>query len=226
MKVDIETLFKELSLKSPNKFHLPTHGTTFLLEIAKLLKTEKVILEFGSGIGSISIALAKIYNNIKVTGFEIQKEPYIYSVNNLKRNFLESRVNFINDDIYNITKYVKRESVDCIITNPPHYSEKSLKSPYNDRKTARTFNEKNLEKFFYAAYYALKNKKRMIFVYHPTYFVTFLNMAQKYRFSLQEIYIAYGNKNKTAQLIGGILRKNGGENLKINPPVFLKNSNE
>lgn len=224
--MNLDEVFRQLNLKSPNKFHLPTHGTTFLIEISKFLKNENKILELGSGIGSVSLALAKIYENIEVTGFELQKEPYNYSIINLKDNNLQNRVKFINDDIENISNYIERESVDCIVTNPPHYSDKSLKSPFEDRKKARTFDEKNLEKFFKAANYALKNKKRMIFVYHPTYFITFLNLARKYKFMLQEMHIAYGNKNGTAQLIGGILRKNGGENLKIYPPVFLKSSGE
>ncbi|WP_459995197.1 tRNA1(Val) (adenine(37)-N6)-methyltransferase [Marinitoga arctica] len=220
----MDKIFRELNLESPNKFHLPTHGTTFLIEISKFLKNEKKILELGSGIGSVSLALAKIYKDIEIVGFELQKEPYEYSIINVKNNNLEDRVKFINDDVDNIEIYIDRESIDCIITNPPHYSEKSLKSPFEDRKTARTFNEKSLEKFFKAASYALKNKKRMIFVYHPTYFITFLNLAQKYKFMLQEMYIAYGNENGTAQLIGGVLRKNGGENLKVYPPVFFKSS--
>ncbi|WP_129408591.1 tRNA1(Val) (adenine(37)-N6)-methyltransferase [Marinitoga lauensis] len=224
--MNLEYIFKELSLKSPNKFHSPTHGTTFLIEISKLLKNEKKVLELGSGIGSVSLALAKLYEDIEITGFELQKEPYEYSIMNLRENNLGNRVRFINDDIENIEKHVERESIDCIITNPPHYSDKSLKSPFEDRKIARTFDRNNLEKFFKAASYALKNKKRMIFVYHPTYFITFLNLAQKYKFMLQEMYIAYGNKKGTAQLIGGILRKNGGENLKVYPPVFLKSSGD
>ncbi|KAF2955691.1 methyltransferase [Marinitoga sp. 38H-ov] len=213
---------KELILESPNKFHSPTHGTTFLIEICKLMKNEKRILELGSGIGSVSLSLAKKYNNIEVIGFEIQKEPYEYSLKNAKIN--ELNVSFINDDIANISNYLERESVDCIVTNPPHYSSKSLISPYDERKTARTFNEDELKKFFIAANYVLKNKKRMIFVYHPTYFMTFLKLAKRYNLILQEMYIAYGKKDSNAQLIGGILRKNGGENLIIHPPVFLKSS--
>ena len=224
--MNLEEVFKQLNLKSPNKFHSPTHGTTFLIEISRFLKNEKKVLEFGSGIGSVSLVLSKMYEDIEIIGFELQKEPYEYAVMNLDDNAIHDRVKFINDDIENISKYIDRESIDCIVTNPPHYSDKSLKSPFEDRKQARTFNEHNLEKFFKAASYALKNKKRMIFVYHPTYFITFLNLAQKYRFMLQEMYIAYGNKNGTAQLIGGVLRKNGGENLRVYPPVFLKSSGE
>lgn len=213
---------KELKLESPNRFHSPTHGTTFLIDICKLMKNEKKILELGSGIGSVSLAIAKKYKNVEIIGIEIQKEPYEYSLKNAEINGLD--VSFINDDVVNISKHIERESIDCIITNPPHYSSKSLISPYDERKTARTFNEKDLEKFFIAANYALKNKKRMIFVYHPTYFITFLKLAEKYNFILQEMYVAYGKQNSNAQLIGGVLRKNGGENLTIHPPVFLRSS--
>ncbi|SHE44370.1 tRNA1(Val) A37 N6-methylase TrmN6 [Marinitoga hydrogenitolerans DSM 16785] len=224
--MNLDKIFRELDLKSPNKFHSPTHGTTFLIEISKLLKGEKKILELGSGIGSVSLSLAKIYSNIEIIGFELQREPYEYSLENLKNNKLEKRVRFINDDIENISKYIECESIDCIITNPPHYSSKSLISPYEERKVARTFDKENLEKFFKAAKYALKNKKRFIFVYHPVHFMSFLDLAKKHKFMLQEMYLAYGKKHTECQLIGGILRKNGGENLKIHPPVFLKNSND
>ncbi|NUU95887.1 hypothetical protein XO10_06290 [Marinitoga sp. 1135] len=220
----IEDVFRNLKLCSPGKYHLPTHGSTFLAQISDLLKNEKNIVELGSGIGNVSIALAKIYEDIKITGIEIQKEPFECSLENIKSNNLLNRVDFINDDIKNIEKYFKRESIDCVITNPPHYSDKSLISPYEDRKTARTFDINDLEKFFYAANYLLKNKKRMIFVYHPVHFESFLKLAWKYKFSLQEMFLGYGKKKGECQLIGGILRKNGGENLKIHPPVFFKNS--
>ena len=40
---------------------------------------------------------------------------------------------------------------------------------------------------------------------------------------LVNLNIGYGNKNKDAQLISLIFRKNGGRNFVIHPPIFFNN---
>ncbi len=77
------------------------------------------ILDIGTGIGNISIALAKNIENCEVIGVDISKKSLRIAYENLILNKLEKKVKFLLSDIYeNID-----DKFELIVSNPPYIKE-------------------------------------------------------------------------------------------------------
>ncbi|MGM0639930.1 MAG: methyltransferase domain-containing protein [Thermotogota bacterium] len=218
--MNIERIFRDLKLKSFSNSHLPNSASVFLTIISsKMVKDKMNILEIGSGIGHVSLVLSKVFEKSNFYGVEIQKDLYDFSLENKKVNN-SPNIEFINDDIKNISNYFDNEFFDLIISNPPHYiSGKS--SNLTDRKIARTFDEKNIFNFIDNSWKMIKNKKSVIYVLHSNSFRSFFYNAIDRRLEPYEIIPAYGKNSKESQLICLKLRKNGGKNLTFKKPYII-----
>ncbi|PNR95756.1 tRNA1(Val) (adenine(37)-N6)-methyltransferase [Petrotoga sp. 9PWA.NaAc.5.4] len=215
----IDQIYRNLNLRYPNNSHLPTHASVLLIATVPV-KPNCSIVELGSGIGHVSLVLAKLYEDIKITGIEIQRELYNFSIFNKESNNIEN-VEFINIDARDVSRHFHAESFDFLISNPPHYFE-GLKSEKKDRREARSAESiEILGDFVYASKFLLKNKALGCFVIHPYVLSDFLFFLEKNNLKPQHIYIAYGNKDKQAQLVSVIFRKNGGRNFVIHAPIFF-----
>jgi len=215
----IDEIYRIIDLYSPSETHLPTHASVFLLATCPIREGYKIV-ELGSGIGHVCLALSKLVENSLIYGIEVQKELYLASLKNKQNNYSKN-VEFYNLDVKDIKSFFSSEYADLVISNPPHYFD-GIKSDKTDRRVARSAdNLKVMEDFIYAAKYLLKNKRLGCFVIHPSILSDVLIYLEKNNLEPQHMYIGYGNKNKDAQLISLIFRKNGGKNFVIHPPVFF-----
>ncbi|KUK15223.1 tRNA1(Val) (adenine(37)-N6)-methyltransferase [Petrotoga olearia] len=216
---EIDKLYRSLKLTTPNKHHLPTHASVLLLATHPA-KDNSTIVELGSGIGHVSLVIGKMLKNSKIIGIELQKDLCQFSLKNKEINEI-SNVEFVNTEVNNVKNHFETESVDYVISNPPHYFD-GLKSQISDRKIARSAGDlKVLEAFIKASKYLLKNKGLGCFIIHPYVLSDVLIILDKNNLEPQHMYIAYGNKQKDAQLVSLTFRKNGGRNLLIHPPIYF-----
>jgi len=58
--------------------------------------------------------------NSKIIGIEIQKDLYEFSLQNKEINEINN-VEFLNIEVNNVKNHFDTESVDYVISNPPHY---------------------------------------------------------------------------------------------------------
>lgn len=80
-------------------------------------------VEIGTGCGVISV-LVQAKNAIgKIFAFEIQPEMADLARKNIGLNNLENKIEIIEDDVNNFEKYLERESVDLVFSNPPFFKE-------------------------------------------------------------------------------------------------------
>jgi tRNA1Val (adenine37-N6)-methyltransferase len=215
----IDQIYRSISLYSPSVTHFPTHASVFLLATSPFKDGYKIV-ELGSGIGHVCLALSKLVENSLIYGIEVQKELYLASLKNKQNNYSKN-VEFYNLDVKDIKSFFSSEYADLVISNPPHYFD-GIKSDKTDRRVARSADDLNvMEEFIYAAKYLLKNKRLGCFVIHPSILSDVFIYLEKNNLEPQHMYIGYGNKNKDAQLISLIFRKNGGKNFVIHPPVFF-----
>src|SRR6056297_3661739 len=99
--MNIENIFRNLSLKTSSNTHLPNSASVFLANISsEMVKNKMNVLEIGSGIGHVSLVLSKIFKNANFFAFEIQKELYDLSIENKITNNVKN-IEFINDDVKN-----------------------------------------------------------------------------------------------------------------------------
>ncbi|HOK17012.1 MAG TPA: methyltransferase domain-containing protein [Defluviitoga tunisiensis] len=217
----IDQIYRSISLYSPSVTHFPTHASVFLLATSPFKDGYKIV-ELGSGIGHVCLALSKLVENSLIYGIEVQKELYLASLKNKQNNYSKN-VEFYNLDVKDIKSFFSSEYADLVISNPPHYFD-GIKSDKTDRRVARSADDLNvMEEFIYAAKYLLKNKRLGCFVIHPSILSDVFIILEKNNLEPQHMYIGYGNENKEAQLISLIFRKNGGRNFVIHPPIFFNN---
>lgn len=86
-------------------------------------KANNRAVEIGTGCGVISV-LVQAKNAIgKIFAFEIQPEMADLARKNIGLNNLENKIEIIEDDVNNFEKYLERESVDLVFSNPPFFKE-------------------------------------------------------------------------------------------------------
>ncbi|MCH9028750.1 MAG: peptide chain release factor N(5)-glutamine methyltransferase, partial [Bacteroidetes bacterium] len=94
--------FYTLELKVTPAVLIPRPETEILVEViidSVKKEDELFILDFGSGCGNISIALAENLPNVHVTGIDISKDAIMIANENIEKYQLNARVNFVNGDI-------------------------------------------------------------------------------------------------------------------------------
>src|SRR3989344_2650722 len=145
---DIRKNKEENKLKHPAMF--PTHLTSRIIEIFTREDGE-VILDPFMGIGSTIISSREL--NRKGVGFELSKEytkiakerlnEIQKSLDDLDRKFITPEI--YNEDSRNISKFIKKDSVDLCITSPPYWDILNQKRTA-DKRDIKGYSKNN--KFF------------------------------------------------------------------------------
>ncbi|MBO8161479.1 MAG: methyltransferase [Thermosipho sp. (in: Bacteria)] len=195
--------------------HKPTHASILLLWYSKPTSDIKNVCEIGSGTGFVSFGLSKYYN-LKVVGIEKEKEFYDRALIGIELNNI-SNVEFVNCDVAQVKKYFKPESFDMVVFNPPYHF--NSKSPNKYREASRKADKELIDNFISGASYILRNRGTFVCVVAPYRLVTFLTKLREKKLMPQQMCLAYGKKAELVLIRG---RKNGGEHLEIDPPVYLK----
>lgn len=110
--------FEGLKLVQDKDLYAFTSDSVVLANFLKIKRGETAV-EIGVGSGVISILATKKTNAKSIVGFEIQKPLFTLAQKNLKINNI-SNVTFINNDVKNFNKYLAKESVDVVFSNPPY----------------------------------------------------------------------------------------------------------
>ena len=133
--------FYTLELKVTPAVLIPRPETEILVEViidSVKKEDELFILDFGSGCGNISIALAENLPNVHVTGIDISKDAIMIANENLEKYKLNDRVNFVKGDIlkFNVNNF---SNYDIIVSNPPYVSQNDY---LNVQKEIKNFEPK------------------------------------------------------------------------------------
>lgn len=132
-------------------------------------KKSDLVCEIGTGSGIISILINKKCQPKKITAFEIQ--PYMADMakRSIKLNNIEDKIEIINAPIQECFNFVKKESFDIVVSNPPYqkivnvdFISKNEEEAISKHEVKLTLDElldcsKKLLRFggrFYIVYYA------------------------------------------------------------------------
>ncbi len=181
------------------------------------------IVDFCTGNAPVPLILST-KTKAKLYGIEIQKEIYDLAIQSIKENNLESRIEIINDNIRNVSKYIKDESVDIVTCNPPYfkYNSDSLVNLTREKAIARHEIEMDLEDIMKSAKYVLKNKGILYLVHRCDRLEEIIVMMNKYNFSIKKLQFIYtkDSKNSIMVLIKAIKNGNTGS-LNVLPSINI-----
>lgn len=199
--------------------------SVILSDFAKKIKNNSTVLDLGTGTGIISILLTAKTKIKKIYGIELQEEVAEIANKSIKLNNLENKIKIINDNIKNLEKYFKKNSIDAIVTNPPYKKENTgLKNENKIQLISRYELEANLEDFIKISSILLKDKGEFYIVHRPDRLADIIQILRKYKLEPKLIKIVYPKINKAPNLILVKAVKNANEFLKFEEPLIIYNN--
>lgn len=191
-------------------------------EFSTITRTTKTVVDLGTGNGVIPLFLSK-KTKAKIIGIEIQKISSELAKRNIVLNNLEEQIEIINDDMKNWNKYLRKGSIDLVVTNPPffkfHGEEKQL-NDLDQLSLARHEISINLDSLIEVASNLLKDKGYFVMVHRVDRLIDIIETMKKYGIEPKRIQFCYTKLEKEGKilLIEGV--KNGNSGLRVLPPLI------
>ncbi len=145
---------------------------------------------------------------------------------NIVLNGFSEFCRIIAGDVRILPQYVKRESFDRVVCNPPFYRPGSGRTNINSESLyARHQISGTLEDFISAAAAAVKNGGSTYFVYPAEGLADLLSLTRKHKLEPKQIKLIYSypHPDKIAKLVLVKGIKNGGSGVTILPPFYVYN---
>jgi len=180
------------------------------------------VLDIGCGNAPIPLILST-KTDARITGVEIQKDVYDLACKSISMNNLSDRIKIVNDDINCLYENLESDSYDIITCNPPFFKI-NPESNLNDslyKVIARHEITLNLEQLFKISKKLLKNGGVVAIVHRPERLLDILSEMRKNNIEPKRLQLIYPKVGKECNMILVEGRKNGGEGLKILPPLFI-----
>lgn len=194
-------------------------------EFSTITRTTKTVVDLGTGNGVIPLFLSK-KTKAKIIGIEIQKISSELAKRNIVLNNLEGQIEIINDDMKSWNKYLRKGSIDLVVTNPPffkfHGEEKQL-NDLDQLSLARHEISINLDSLIEVASNLLKDKGYFVMVHRVDRLIDIIETMKKYGLEPKRIQFCYTKLEKEGKilLIEGV--KNGNSGLRVLPPLIAHN---
>ena len=183
-------------------------------------------VDIGSGSGIISILIASKTRIKHIYGIEIQNEVAEMSKRSIELNHLEDKIEILNIDLKDATKYINPNSIDCVVTNPPYMKNGTGAKNENKQKIiARHEVETTLSEILNISYKLLIDKGEFFMIHRVDRLVDILSEMRAQRLEPKEIQFIHPYVNKSPNLVMLRAVKNGGRELKVLDPLVVYNNN-
>lgn len=146
-----------------------TLDTMFLADFAqKRIHDKYKVVDLCSGNCAATMYMA-YFNRAKYDAVEIQDAAYSQAVRSIKLNKMENRITIHKDNVKNAPNFLRKDSYDMVVVNPPYFKVPKGHEVNPDRKKAIARHEIliNLEEIIETASSLLKMKGKMIMVHRP-----------------------------------------------------------
>lgn len=196
-----------------------------LADFCNLHKNLKV-LDLGSGCGIISILLSKAFPKSHITGIEIQSDLIKLANENILNNNLNKKINFIQGDIREISRFFFKEEFEIVVTNPPYYRIGDGRiNPNLSKASSRHEIIGSLKDFINAAEKVLRPKGSFYIIYTAKRATELIYECINFRLEPKILRSVHSKKDSNANLVLLKAIKMGGPGLKILPPIYLFKGN-
>ena len=186
--------YKNLKIVQNDEYFKFSIDSILLAEYVKVAKNDNKIIDLCSG--NLPIPFILNYKcNKNIDAVEIQKEIYDYGMESLKLNNKIDCIKFYNDDVKNVVNYLKINSYDIVVCNPPYFKN-SLENENIVKSIARHEITINLEDIINTASLLLKNNKSLYMVHIPNRLDEIILLCNKYNINVKEIVFLNNSNNK------------------------------
>lgn len=200
--------------------------SVLLSDFAKKIKNGSSVLDLGTGTGILGILLCGKTKLKSIIGVEIQKEIADMASRSIKLNNLDDRFSIVNCNIKDLDKYLKFDSYDAIVTNPPYKKIDSGKVNENEIKLlSRHEIEANLSDFIRVSFKFLKDKGTLFMVHRAERLADIVYEMRSNRIEPKRIRFVYSNETSGSKLvlIEGV--KNGNAYVEVEKPLYVYKEN-
>lgn len=196
-------------------------------EFCKDIKNNSTVVDLGTGTGIIGFLLLAKTKIKEIIGIEVQPEVAEMASRSIKLNKLENKFKIINCNIKDILKYLKRDSVDAVVTNPPYKKINTGGKNENEKKLiSRHEILADVFDFIKTSKIILKDKGALYMVHRPERLTDILYGLRENKIEPKKIRFVYSKEDsKEAKLVLIKAVKNGGDFLQIENPLYIYKNN-
>ena len=188
----------------------------------KKLKKKKIsLVDVGSGVGTISLIIAYMNEEINITAIE-NNDSYIEIANeNIVRNNFQKKINLMKEDIFDFDNDLINR-FDIVVTNPPFYDQHQKKSKNELDNYAKRI--MNYESWIENSVKLLKDKG-MIFLIIPTALLEKSLKSLSTKTGSFKIFPIWPNQKKSSKRLILIAKKGGASPTELMSGMRLLNNN-
>ena len=182
--------------------------------------------DLGSGCGVIGISLLVARMARQVVGVEIQPQLADLSEKNARANAVEDQLNVLNADITDLQCFLPSKQFDLVVSNPPFWPvDTGRLPPDEERRIARHEISITLTALIRAAKRLLHPKRGRFCIAFPAIRLEMLfsAIAEAHLHTTRVVFV-HPNPESPAELVLLEARSGRAGQLKIAPPLYLKNS--
>ena len=192
----------------------------------KLIKKKDSLVDLCTGNAIIPLIIEKRINDGKIFGVEIQKYSAELAVQSVQVNHLSEKIQIINEDLKNISKYFEKHSVEFVTCNPPYMvSSQGKQNPYEPKAIARHEIMCTLNDVVFAADYLLKTHGTFCMIHRPFRLPEIFSSLYKFNMEPKRMQFIYPFIDKEPNLVLIEARKNAQPGLRNAPPLVVREKN-
>ena len=143
------------------------------------------------------------FNNAKYDAIEIQDEIFSQAQRSVKLNRMENQIHVHQDNVKNAPKFLRKDSYDVVVVNPPYFKTPQGHEVNPDPKKAIPRHEilVNLEEIIEVASDLLKMKGKMFMVHRPERLGEIAYYCMKHDMSVKFIQPFVSHRGMDANLV-------------------------
>lgn len=181
-------------------------------------------LDLCSGTGIVPLLLAAKTDTGNICGIEIQEDIAEMARRSVEYNKLESRVHIIQGDLKNASDIYGKTRFDRITCNPPYMKcGTGMKNDTETKSVSRHEVLCSLDDVLRVSASLLESKGRFFMIHRPSRLADIICGMRKYRLEPKRLRFVHSYYDKAPNLVLVEGMRDGGEELKLMPPLYVYN---
>jgi tRNA1Val (adenine37-N6)-methyltransferase len=210
-----------LDISQPQEGYRFSVDSLLLADFCRLSPGSRV-LDLGTGCGVIALVLARKFPDAEITAVEIQEKLVELAVRNILQNEMDNRISVIHGDINSIGNFLKAQSMDHVVSNPPYRPPVSGRICANSMEAvARHEILTDIDRVIEAARYALRPGGRFSVIFPAERIAGLLASLVDNRLEPKRMRMVHPAPDRKARMCMVEACRDSGRELHILPPLFL-----